>query len=125
MAGKFVLPINLLRHTAALALVGWYLIVPNPLLDGSPDTNAPLSAWTQSGLFDRAADCEQANRQLIQRAKQQLSRFERQVNSSPKDPPLTADEVAALSTRYNNIKAGAMRALSSQCVSSRDPRLRE
>jgi len=122
---KILLPTKILRHTAALALAGWYLILPNPLLDGSPDTNAPLSAWSQSGIFDRAADCEQANLKLIQRARQQLSRFEKQIDSSPKNSGPTTEAAAALSTKYNDIKAGAMRALFSQCVSSDDPRLRE
>jgi len=114
-----------LRDTAALALAGWYLILPNPLLDGSPDTKAPLSAWTQSGLFDRAADCEQANLKLIQRAEQRLSRLDKRVDSSPKNRPLTTEAAAALGAKYDDIKAGAMRALFSQCVWSKDPRLTE
>jgi len=40
-----------LRHAAALALVGWYLMTPPPLLplpakgDPQPDLRAPLSEW--------------------------------------------------------------------------------
>jgi hypothetical protein len=112
-------------HAAVLTVAAWYLMLPNPLLDGSPDTNAPLAAWSQSGLYDRAADCEQASMKLIQRSNQQLSRFEKKIDASPKNGPLTTEAVAALYTKYNDIKAGAMRALFSQCVSSDDPRLRE
>ncbi len=40
------------RHVAALALVGWYLLLPT----NSP--KAPLSQWKQAQSFDTAADCE-------------------------------------------------------------------
>jgi hypothetical protein len=118
-----VRPIKMRRHAATLILAGWYLILPNPLLDGSPDTNAPLSAWTQSGIFDRAGDCERASLQLIQRERQQLSRFEKQIDSSLKNGHPTTEAAAALYTKYSDIKTAAMRALFSQCVSSNDPRL--
>jgi hypothetical protein len=48
-----------LRHAAALALVGWYLMVP-PSTGGKLDTKAPLSQWINEGAFDRADDCESA-----------------------------------------------------------------
>jgi hypothetical protein len=50
------------RHAAALALVGWYLMVP-PLRHGKPTgadavgPEAPLSVWQNMGSFDTAADC--------------------------------------------------------------------
>lgn len=40
------------RHVAALALVGWYLMVP------TTDQAIPLSEWQMANRFDRAADCE-------------------------------------------------------------------
>jgi hypothetical protein len=51
------------RHTAALALVGWYLMIP-PVIDlkhkrrYEADTDAPLSKWKQSGSYDSADACE-------------------------------------------------------------------
>jgi hypothetical protein len=53
------------RHTAALALVGWYLLSPptyvGPYAGDSTkaftNINAPLSQWTGSA-FDTAAACE-------------------------------------------------------------------
>ena len=52
-----------LRHAAALALVGWYLMVPPPQSFenhklGPPDLMAPLSSWRQEDQFDRVKDCE-------------------------------------------------------------------
>jgi hypothetical protein len=49
-----------LRHAAALALVGWYLMVP-PTTDGKIDNSAPLSQWDIRSSFDSAATCEQAH----------------------------------------------------------------
>ena len=47
-----------LRHAAALALVGWYLM--SPPFDASlkkPDLDAPLAKWSQIGSFDTAQEC--------------------------------------------------------------------
>jgi hypothetical protein len=47
-----------LRHAAALALVGWYLMVPPLSSDGKEiDTAAKLSQWDARLRFDRASDC--------------------------------------------------------------------
>jgi hypothetical protein len=46
-----------LRHAAAFALVGWYLMVP-PVHDGQPDIQAPISSWTVFRRFDSAAACQ-------------------------------------------------------------------
>jgi hypothetical protein len=40
------------RPAAALALVGWYLMLPRS------DINAPLNTWVQMQSFDSAADCQ-------------------------------------------------------------------
>jgi hypothetical protein len=49
-----------LRHAAALALVGWYLMLP-PRRSGSLnsfDANAPLSQWSVYRSYDSDGDCE-------------------------------------------------------------------
>jgi hypothetical protein len=43
-------------HAAALALVGWYLMLP-PMQGGQPNERAPLSKWTIIGSFNTAEDC--------------------------------------------------------------------
>jgi hypothetical protein len=49
-----------LRHAAALALVGWYLMCP-PVRGTFPrlriDTSAPLSQWDMAGSYDTAVAC--------------------------------------------------------------------
>ena len=54
------------RHAAALALVGWCLVLP-PASESFTFINskAPLSQWTLDGQFDSAQNCENRRQQLI------------------------------------------------------------
>ncbi len=51
------------RHAAALALVGWYLMLPPVVpVEGPPRTihwseDAPLNQWKIAQSFDTAAEC--------------------------------------------------------------------
>ena len=47
-----------LRHAAALALVGWYLMVP--LSQGDP-----IPKWDHYGSFDSASECTTARENAI------------------------------------------------------------
>jgi hypothetical protein len=51
------------RYAAALALVGWYLMVPPPKSDGA-DLQWPLSEWASLQGFDTATECERAKKEL-------------------------------------------------------------
>jgi hypothetical protein len=44
------------RHAAALALVGWCLMLP-PMVGGHTDTSAPLNSWRMTASYDAASDC--------------------------------------------------------------------
>jgi hypothetical protein len=46
-----------LRHAAALALVGWYLMVPPFGLDRSRDPDQPLPKWSIAQSFDTTSEC--------------------------------------------------------------------
>ncbi len=52
-------------HAAALALVGWYLMVP-PAIPNTHEVNksAPLAQWTIRRTFPRNAGCENAKSRL-------------------------------------------------------------
>ena len=57
-----------LRHAAALALVGWYLMLPpdqNPALPAR-DITAPISEWVRVGSFDSAVACEAEQQKRVQ-----------------------------------------------------------
>jgi hypothetical protein len=52
------------RHAAALALVGWYLIMPPLRSTGSSDcydANVPISQWQRIEAFDTAEQCKAAS----------------------------------------------------------------
>jgi hypothetical protein len=54
------------RHVAALALVGWYLLMPPWVKYNTFDANAPLSKWTQNYSYDSAAECERDRSAMIE-----------------------------------------------------------
>jgi NAD(P)H-flavin reductase len=46
------------RHAAALALVGWYLMVPPPQsFKNGEYREAPLVQWTHRATFDTEVEC--------------------------------------------------------------------
>jgi hypothetical protein len=56
------------RHAAALALVGWYLMVPPQTPGGGPHTvlfHAPLSKWKVGEGNETKAACEKSRRESI------------------------------------------------------------
>ncbi len=58
------------RHAAALALMGWYLMMPPWRLIGGEmrpvsDPDASLSKWVNEGNFDTAASCYHALMQFL------------------------------------------------------------
>lgn len=59
-----------LRHAAALALVGWYFIVP-PFQGSNPessraDVNAPLSQWQIWSGYDSAKQCNEETKHVYE-----------------------------------------------------------
>jgi hypothetical protein len=47
-----------LRRIVALALVGWYLMIPPADGGAKRDPQAPLAAWFVFGGYDTAHECE-------------------------------------------------------------------
>ncbi len=85
------------RHAAALALVGWYLMVPAP-----GNESAPLQYWSQLGSYDTAKACEQDRNQwygMMERKGFALKNYQ------PED----------VKRSWN----------ASECIASDDPRLKE
>jgi hypothetical protein len=108
-----------IRHAAALALVGWYLMIPpgaSSGLSGKEALSAPLSEWRHGASFDSADHCERI-----------LNTIRRNSAAEYK----TA--VKAWHAKYDNQHADrALHALAvektaeySQCVASDDARLKE
>ncbi len=58
---QIVLEMNPRHAAAALALVGWYLMMPPVLKNGERDYRAPLSQWDLQWSYDSAAQCQKAS----------------------------------------------------------------
>jgi hypothetical protein len=92
------------RHAAALAVVGWYLMLP-PFVKGPDgarrvDSKAPLAQWSIDKSFESRDACEQAKSGL----------------QSP-------DQSLAPSAANVELRNATLAAL--QCVPSDDPRLKK
>jgi len=87
-----------LRHAAApaLALVGWYLMVP-PL----DNLKAPISAWEISASYDTAEQCSLEQQRFFDTATKQRS------------------------LNLGKLRAGNEAILHAQCIATDDPRLKE
>ena len=96
-----------LRHAAALALAGWYLIVPPAGRTLRVGLAAPLSQWRTVGTFNSAGDCEAGKRKglplLEKRIKEKAGK-------------------AGVAAHDSDVQALAQLAL--RCVASDDPRLK-
>jgi hypothetical protein len=65
-----------LRHAAALALVGWYLIMPpRSVMRGFCNDDAPLQLWKIVESFDTAAECTRSRSDASDRAKREHRDF--------------------------------------------------
>lgn len=90
------------RHVAALALMGWYLMIP-PLSPYGPfaDASAPLSKWNVYAAYDEAQQCNEAYVEYNHL-------MERKKATHPSD---------------KNAGSLATQLLDAQCIASDDPRL--
>jgi hypothetical protein len=96
-----------LRHAAALALVGWYLMLPPTIdpLDMPVNSDAPISKWSHYGSFDSATECESNIQYLHQKA----MKFTRAQRVHPTTPEQSEAE------QY----------MFAECIATDDPRLKE
>ncbi len=124
------------RHAAALALVGWYLMMPPPQFDpathlpnGGPNLDAPLSDWRNEGSFDSAKECQAGLKDNIAFALQIQAKIRKEHRSEQQE---TAEEEKM--DRQANVPKGFNRglrgygltgAVNAQCIATDDPRLKE
>jgi hypothetical protein len=54
-----------LRHAPALALVGWYLMMPPPYGSKTNPRTAPLRQWTVFGRYDSARECSDERTKMM------------------------------------------------------------
>jgi hypothetical protein len=103
-----------LRHAAALALVGWYLMVPRPFPDNPlPQWEAPISEWDRYGDFASKARCEAKQAKMIRDTSDQKTCAEILGKAKQNVPGIPDDMLCARIEEYIDI---------SKCVASDDPR---
>jgi hypothetical protein len=91
-----------LRHATALAIVGWYLMVPTPAPETFMTVTPPIGRWAHRGSYDSEKECDQALDEMYR--KSERAGFEMK-GFSPED------------VRRSWAFA--------QCISTDDPRLKE
>ena len=104
-----------LRHAAALALVGWYLLIPpvfspmgsNPR--SSNDLSAPLNRWDIWGnAFDSEVSCRKEKERLRAEAPRRLRFAHEHPDQDPNGNIVAVSEAWQLA----------------ECIASDDPRLK-
>jgi len=103
-----------LRHAAALALVGWFFVLPPTRFQRLPsgktavhmNPKAPLSRWQILGRFDSTEECYEYSNEL------------RKVQHETDPPSISAVEEQDEETTMNVYLA------KSQCIVTDDPRLK-
>jgi hypothetical protein len=124
-----------LRHSAALTLVGWYLmIIANPPSRvwgwwyQITDEARPLSDWEIVQSFDSATDCRQVRQQFQQLASAMQAMYDQLSPNVDVIDDLTERLLLMKhSTRWAydpKEEALSTRLMSVQCIGTDDPRLR-
>ncbi|MFZ2059935.1 MAG: hypothetical protein WAU82_02890 [Candidatus Binatus sp.] len=99
------------RHFAALAFVGWYLMMPpdSTRIPHNVDSDVPLARWVVVTSFDTDDNCEKALTDL----------------QNNQQDPVTLDKTGKLKRLQKNDAAlGKARSLNAACVASDDIRLK-
>jgi hypothetical protein len=118
------------RHAAALALVGWYLVIPHTMPDsGAPDLSRPMWQWNALGPVASKDDCEAKRTSAIRKAdspperaefKKHLPEIKAQLHKQWPNQKMPSDDYYE-----NQYWEDAKRVLAlGVCVTGDDPRLK-
>jgi len=104
------------RHAAALALVGWYLMVPPMdncvgVIKEKPCADSPLATWSVQSKFSSEAACQENKRIGDEKARGYLMMLAARNRQS--------------SSRASFGESTYMWYLTAKCIASDDPRLKE
>jgi hypothetical protein len=112
-------------HTAALALVGWYLMLPPVGTDGKPpNINAPLSTWHQVGAFHSSAACKKKRKSRLNLSQQQVAALKQQNTKEMKSHVYTSEPAARDYMSEPAVRTFAAQMQASRCISTDDPRIK-
>jgi hypothetical protein len=110
------------RHAAALALVGWYLMVPPLDRKGDIDQDAAISKWRVVASADTIAGCKRAKADLEAELKRYRPTQAERDNPNSNDPAVLQalrEELMQRITLYLELESTAA------CIATDDPRLKE
>ena len=98
---------------AAIALVGWYLLMPPQVSEnGHPDAGVPLAQWEQMGSYNSAEDCNDDRESFMKRDQKEYNL------SLISDPP----QSTLLKEAAHKVAPKSSAAL---CIDAADPRLKK
>ncbi len=125
-----------LRHAAALAAVGWYLMTPPPqpdpatgLPNGGADVHASFRWWDNEGSFDSAKECRaelERNIKFMMQLEAKISRERHQTEQQQLEDEDKHDHAAKLPKGWSHGMRhfGLIAATHAECIASDDPRLK-
>jgi hypothetical protein len=114
-----------LRHAAALALVGWYLMMPPEVRDkkGDPVSVEAISHWDTLAVFDSAMNCYKAQNHVLDRAREELTQRYHATGTSSVSLVKSAMDRATTPKELDEIGI-ILSTLQTSCIASDDPRLK-
>jgi hypothetical protein len=113
------------RHAAALALVGWYLMLPPAGTDGKlPNVNAPLSIWHQAGAFHSSAASKKERNSRLNLSQQQMAALKQENAKEMKSHVYTSEPADKDYMSGPAVRAFAAQMQASRCISIDHPRLK-
>jgi len=114
-----------LRHAAALAIVGWYLMVPPTTSSENWERvtpRPPLGQWTTRDAYDSADACRKAQKDLSTKSADETSEDYRRWLAGRTSSNQLLDE---WSSQYSLLSAIRLANQEAQCIATDDPRLKE
>ena len=99
------------RHTTALAIVAWYLMIPPIDATNKVDAKAPMITWRQSVKFDSRDQCVQSLKDVVEHP------------TTPAEYQAAAKNTLKAKMRPLSQAEMTKRMKESQCVAEDDPRI--
>jgi hypothetical protein len=113
------------HHAAALALAGWYLMVPTVERNKNGDwAVTATSQWNTLAVFDSAAECDRSQKYVLDRSRQELIRQYHATGTSSDSLVKSATAHATTTEALDRIEVIVCK-LETSCIASDDPRLKE
>ena len=114
------------RHASALALLGWYLMVPQVKPNtGKVDFKAPLAQWNQMGAFDTATACEKERDSRLASSDKAVDELNAELKAVPDKSQPLKDAAPKVYEDYVSVTSFVLEMKASRCIASDDPRLKE